>query len=81
MPSSEFNKGFAAGWRAASQAIFDAMGEQRSPQSLSTPSLETAGNIPSAVRRPRGRPPKSKSALSVSQAPAKRGRGRPRKST
>jgi AT hook motif len=68
--ATEFDKGFAAGWLAASRGLAEAL--NRTPQSLAM-----AGNKPGAeMPRRRGRPPK---ALSMMQ-PAKRGRGRPRKS-
>ena len=73
--SGDYNKGFVAGWLAASQAIVSAL----SGRQPSAPLLEMAGSIPSSMRRRRGRPPKS---VSVGQSPltqqsAKRKRGRP----
>ena len=65
----EYEKGFAAGWFAASQALMRAMGEART-----TVPFEMAGNLPMQPRR-RGRPPKSMTMA----PPAKRPRGRPRK--
>jgi hypothetical protein len=70
--ATEFDKGFAAGWLAASRGLAEAL--NRSPAALAM-----AGNKPGAeMPRRRGRPPK---ALSLIQPqPVKRGRGRPRKS-
>ena len=67
--AGEFDKGFAAGWLAASQALVAAMN-----RSAPMPSLDMAGNKPSVLPKRRGRPPK---ALAMPQ-PVKRGRGRPR---
>jgi hypothetical protein len=70
--ATEFDKGFAAGWLAASRGLAEAL--NRTPSLL----LANAGSKPGAeMPRRRGRPPK---ALAMAQAePVKRGRGRPRK--
>ena len=68
--ATEFDKGFAAGWLAASRGLAEAL--NRMP-------LAMAGNKPSIeLPRRRGRPPKALTLLQPAP-PAKRGRGRPRK--
>ena len=72
--ATEFDKGFAAGWLAASRGLAEAL--NRTPQSLAM-----AGSKPGAeMPRRRGRPPKALSMMQPQAQPAKRGRGRPRKS-
>jgi hypothetical protein len=72
MPRDLYREGFAAGWLAASTKLIEIMSAQQSAP-VPTP-LELAGNLPATPRR-RGRPPKAMTATE----PAKRKRGRPRK--
>ncbi len=70
--ATEFDKGFAAGWLAASRGLAEAL--NRTPLALAMAGSKPGVEMP----RRRGRPPK---ALAMLQPPAatKRGRGRPRK--
>ncbi|HUK60652.1 MAG TPA: hypothetical protein VLV50_15585 [Stellaceae bacterium] len=71
--ATEFDKGFAAGWLAASRGLAEAL--NRAPLTLAMAGSKPGMELP----RRRGRPPKALAMLQ-SPAPAKRGRGRPRKS-
>ncbi len=69
--ATEFDKGFAAGWLAASRGLAEAL--NRTPQALAMAGSKPGAELP----RRRGRPPKALSM--IEPPPVKRGRGRPRK--
>jgi len=73
MDNNDYQKGYVAGWLAASRSLYEAMGPQTGP------SLPMAGNLPGGVKRRRGRPPKSSLPQPTAAEAPKRRRGRPRK--
>jgi hypothetical protein len=75
MTNGNYQRGFTAGWLAASRALCEAVAVEIG----SAPSLEMAGNLPGTERRRRGRPPKSASMVQSAMQAPKRRRGRPRK--